>query len=77
VLHLRIESGLRAALGLSAIKLLAAEHPGEEELVLLIRGAAGERRLALGPLWRYSGSPECLAALQEYGELVEQPYGGG
>lgn len=62
---LHVEPGLAAAASLTAIKCLAWDHPGDERLTLRV----GVRDLCLGPEWTYSGSPECLAALAEYGAV--------
>lgn len=67
MIQLRVQPGMEAARALSAIKAVAWDHPGDEELVLLVN----DRRLALGPMWRYSGSEACRAALSEYGVIVE------
>jgi hypothetical protein len=72
VIEMRVEPGARAALALLSIKRIAWDHPGEHELRLLVATSrAGDRRLTLGPLWKYAETPECLAALGEFG--VEPP----
>lgn len=83
MIELRVKAGMEAAASLAAIKMLAWEHPGEQRLAILVeyvdvegldidaRGGAviptKVRRLELGPEWRYSASPQCLAALGEFG----------
>jgi hypothetical protein len=85
VIELRTKAGLEAARALARIKAIAWAHPGELRLAILIeyvdvdaisidrRGKAviptKTRRLELGPLWGYSGSSECLAALSEFGAV--------
>lgn len=74
MIELRVESGHRAALSLSQIKALTWDHPGEEELVLVV---PSERRpvptrLSLGPAWRYGRS--VVGPLGQFGAVtvVEQ-----
>jgi hypothetical protein len=68
VIELRVQAGLGSASSLMAIKALSWDHPGDEELTLLVWTPAGDRRLGLGPVWGYSGSEVCMAALSEFGE---------
>jgi hypothetical protein len=63
VIELRMVPGAAAAASLTQVKLIATRFPGEQELTVLV----GERRLGLGPDWRYDGSPACMAALNEFG----------
>lgn len=53
---------------LAHLRIIALRHPGDHALIVL----AGQRRIALGPAWSFSGSPTCLAALGEFG-TVEEP----
>jgi hypothetical protein len=68
VIVLRVQPGFEAAAALSEIKIMSRRFPGEEHLAILV----GQRRLDLGPLWTYDASPQCLAALGEFG-TIEAP----
>jgi hypothetical protein len=70
VIELRVEPGLNAAQGLARLKGLAVDFPGRHELTVLVERAASPEplRLTLGDLWLFSGSPECMAALAEFGD---------
>lgn len=72
MIELRVEGGPSAALALSRIKQTAWDHPGNQQLVVVVPALSKPEpvRLALGPAWRYSGSPQCLAALSEFGEVT-------
>lgn len=71
MIELTVTPGLGSAQALASIKFLAHDHPGEQELTLVVWTQAGNRRLGLGPMWRYSGSPDCLAALGEFGDVQQ------
>jgi hypothetical protein len=75
MIELRVQPGLAAARGLAQVKALAWTHEGEHELRILV----GERRLNLGPMWRYDASRECVAALEEFGAVtvIEQDFPHG
>lgn len=65
-----IEMNVDAQEGLAivkSIKALAEQHPGGHDLRLVMLTSVGVRRLTLGPDWRYSGEPACMAALAEFG----------
>lgn len=62
---LRVEPGLPAAASLTDVKVLAWRHPGDEPLTILV----GDRSIELGPEWRYDGSRELVAALEEFGQV--------
>lgn len=66
MIELRVPPDLEGTPLITAIALIALRHPGDHELTLL----AGQRRLTLGPDWRYDGSPVCMAALGEFGAVV-------
>lgn len=71
MIELRVEPGIEAASALAQVKTLAWEHQGAHELQLLARRVDGsDLRLTLGTAWLYSGSPQCLAALAEFGEVA-------
>lgn len=71
MIELRVQAGLDAAASLARVKMLAWDHPGAHELAVLVcRGDVVARRLVLGPDWRFDGSPECVAALSEFGEVT-------
>lgn len=55
-----------AAEVLTQIKLMALRFPGDHDLRLLVASKA----LVLGPEYRYDASPACLAALSEFGVVV-------
>lgn len=50
---------------LMRVKALSAVHPGEHALSI----RAGQRRLTLGPAWRYADSDAALAALSTFGTV--------
>jgi hypothetical protein len=56
---------------LIALGYVAMDHPGGERLTVLV----GERRMTLGDPYSFDGSPECLLALGELGDV--QPTNGG
>lgn len=66
---LRVQPGLEAAVALADIKLMAARFPGDEQLELRV----GQRSIRLGEPWGYDASPQCLAALGEFGTVEEPP----
>jgi hypothetical protein len=71
VIELRVEPGLEAARALLRVKQLAWEHQGAHELhIVAAKPEGGELRVGLGPEWRYSGTPACLSALAEFGEVA-------
>lgn len=74
MIELRVQPGLDAAAGLMQVKQIAWRFPGVERLTILVPTSDGERRLDLGPFWTYDGSPACIAALSEFGEVVS-PHG--
>lgn len=65
---------------MDGVQRVAGEHPGEHRLKLLVpkrRPPEGTRdwqhshvTLMLGPEWGYSGTPECLEALAEFGDAA-------
>lgn len=65
MIELRVQPGAAAAASLTQIKLIATRFPGVEPLRILV----GERKIDLGPEWRYDGSSACIAALSEFGEV--------
>lgn len=74
MIYLKVAAGARAAAALSRIKAVSWDHPGDERLTLLVPGVkVPEAQIALGPEWRYADTPECRAALAEFGELVDGP----
>jgi hypothetical protein len=71
VIELRVEPGIEAARALLAVKMLSWDHGGTHELQMVAaKPSGGELRLTLGDEWRYSGTPQCLAALAEFGEVA-------
>jgi hypothetical protein len=66
---IRMDPGLKSARALAEVKRIAAQNPGEHEIVLRV----GERRLALGDLWKVAATPETKALFREYGKLVLWP----
>lgn len=73
MIELRVEAGVAAAESLTVIKLIATRFAGEHELRIVVATPqleGGERSLRLGPMWRYDGSPACLAALSEFGQVA-------
>lgn len=74
MIALAVEAGLDAAASLARIKMLAAHHPGEHELrIVVCEDGAVKRRLDLGWMWTYSGSPDCLRALAAFGDVAMRP----
>lgn len=69
MIALVVEPGLAAARSLTRIKSLAWDHPGEHRLRIVV----GEQRIDLGELWTYDGSPACMAALEEFGQVARTP----
>jgi len=63
--YLAMQTGTAAALQLGAVKMIAADHPGPEDVVIVV----GKFRLALGPEWRINPSPEAVARLGELGDV--------
>lgn len=64
---LAVQPGLAAAGGLLQMKLVASRFPGGHGLTVRV----GDRRLTLGREWGYDASPACLAALSEFGRVLE------
>lgn len=62
---LEMDPGATAADAMRTLRVTAEEHPGEHGLTV----KAGDRTLALGETWSYSGSPECLGKLGEFGRV--------
>lgn len=74
MIYLRVEAGAVAARALAQIKAVAWDHPGREELTLLVPGVSlRETQLRLGWSWGYADTPECRAALAAFGEVVDGP----
>jgi hypothetical protein len=75
VIELRVDGGHRAAVSLSRIKALAWDHPGEEELVLIVPSVSrpDPTRLSLGPAWRYGHS--AVEPLSLFGDVRIVPEG--
>jgi hypothetical protein len=65
VIEMRVEPGAAAASSLADIKIVATTAPGEHRLCLLV----GDRRLTLGPEFRYSGSRMCVRMLSLFGQV--------
>lgn len=63
---LRVDRGPDAGWLLSQIKATITRCPGD----LDVEVRAGNSRLRLGPAWRTDGSPACMAALSEFGEVL-------
>jgi len=66
VIILRVERGPDAGWLLANIKATITRHTG----TLDVEVRAGNSRLKLGPAWRTDGSPACMAALSEFGEVL-------
>lgn len=64
---LEVQPGLAAAAALTEIKMVATRFPGAHVLHL----KAGPRTLRIGAEWLYDASPACLAALGEFGTVLE------
>lgn len=62
-----LEASELPASSLADLKLMAARFPGQHGLVLRV----GRRVLTLGAGWGYDASPACLAALGEFGTVLE------
>ncbi len=63
---LRAERCFEGHFAITAIKAIASRHPGPIDLMVHV----GNSRLRLGPAWRTDGSPACMAALAEFGEVL-------
>ena len=78
MIELRVQPGAAAAASLTTVKLIATRFPGERRLTIVIPGfdfsgmKPEERRLTLGPEWKYDASPACVSALSEFGEVTVQ-----
>jgi hypothetical protein len=74
VIELRVQAGVAAAAeSLTVIKLIATRFAGDHELRIVVETPTlegGERTLRLGPQWMYDGSPACVAALAEFGQVT-------
>ena len=64
-LRLRLDAGRLPAGVIADLKHLLADFPGEAEVVLEMRTAAGARRLRLGPEYRVTPSSSLRASLDQ------------
>jgi hypothetical protein len=64
-IELFITPGLEAEASLTAIKQVAAQHPGTSRLTVVTTNF----RLRLGERWAVDDNPECRAALNEFGRV--------
>lgn len=83
MIEVRVREGVEGAAALTQIKLAAMRFPGAHRLRVVavadridVDPACGPRArsiratLTLGDEWTYDGSPACVAALSDFGEVV-------